>query len=124
MQRSNQCVIFRAKRNHPDNQCNPQIAICGSPGSGKTRFLDEVATLFGDKDKREAVFDMVDVKEDDRKILNSVFDRLVPIAVTYDQGSTYQKDYDSGKNPSGLALRILFRFVCTFIHYSPWKGLF
>ena len=117
----------RANANSIEPDCNPPIAICGPPGSGKTRFLDEVAMLFGDQDKRKAVFDLVNVKEDDRTILTSIFDQLVPITISYGQGSTYQKHYDNGKRgnyPPGLALRILFRLVCTCIHHSPLKGLF
>ena len=119
-------MLFRAKRNRPECGFNPQIAICGPPGSGKTRFLDEVL-LFGYEDQRKAVFDMVGVCEEERAILTSIFERLVPITISYGQGSTYQKHYDNGKRgnyPPGLALRILFRLVCTCIHHSPLKGLF
>ena len=112
-------MIFRAQENHPDKQCNPQIAICGPPGSGKTRFLDEVAALFGDEGKRKAALDLAGAKDDRRAILTSIFERLVPISITYDQGSAYNEHYDGNEErrvygPSGLALRVLFRFVPAF----------
>ena len=99
----------------PDPQKNPITAICCAPGGGKTRFIDEVASLFSMTDKRNEAFKSAEVvKEVDS--LNKIFDGLVPISITYNAGSIYCDDYDDAfapKNPpAGFALRVLFKYVC------------
>lgn len=100
------------------NQQNPTTVLCSGPGCGKSRFIDEVASLFENTTKRSAWFESVQVKEEDILHLNKVFDSLVPISITYGTGSKYNEDYDgeleSKKAPSGLALRVLFQFVISF----------
>mgnify|MGYP007115662266 CR=1 FL=1 len=102
-----------------DDDLNPTTVLCSGPGAGKSRFMDEVASLFADTDKRSALFKSVQVEEENILYLNKVFDRLVPISITYGIGSKYNEDYDgelleSNEAPSGLALRVLFQFVISF----------
>ena len=98
--------------------------MCGPPGSGKTRFLDEVAALFVDEGKRKAAFELAGLSDDDRELLTPIFERLVPIVITYRNGNYCQDNSDRHLHP-GIGVPVLFRFLLNPIHsYSPLKCLF
>ena len=115
-----QSILVRAKATVAvgDKRQNPISAICSAPGGGKSRFVDEVAALFGDMTKRTTHFEQARIGKENMIGLGPFFDSLVPISITYSSDSPYLDEYDAeygtgtvSDAPAGFALRILFQFV-------------
>ena len=128
---------------HEDRRDNPLLATHGSPGCGKSRFLDEVAKLMVNNhrlqdlrshiklnyispksspaklpghDNQHDTTDEHDKQRDAEYIkFLQCHNNCIPITVTYNSPTFYHKLIDCNTADAGIALRVLLSYFYTSI---------
>jgi len=93
---------------------NPLVALQSAPGGGKSSVLDCAALLSTHGIWHHFCSDAT---------MCAVLSASVPVTVTFNSGSDPDFDHADARSGTGLALRILWSFFTTGMHFSEFAAL-
>jgi hypothetical protein len=93
-------IFEREKYNPSERQANPLLVTQGSPGTGKSFLLDEIAAF-----KKE------DIDQFCPEDIKSIVMDMVSVLITYNGSNSYYYPLDGRYCEAGLAIRVLWRLV-------------